>query len=83
MNASNPFNARQADGSRVDDGLNRNQYRGTVGGPILADRLFYFTGYRGLAPNSGRDLRAFVPTAQMLAGDSRRSPRRRATTGAS
>ena len=27
MNASNPFNARQADGSRVDDGLNRNQYR--------------------------------------------------------
>ena len=70
MNASNPFNARQADGSRVDDGLNRNQYGGTVGGPILADRLFYFAGYQGTRTKQRpSDLRAFVPTAQMLAGD--------------
>ena len=70
LNATNPFNARGADGFRTNDGLNRKQYGGTVGGPIVSDRLFYFAGYQGTRTNQRpSDFRAFVPTAQMLAGD--------------
>jgi hypothetical protein len=70
FNATNPFNAKNPDGTRKGDGLKRNQYGGTLGGPIKLDRMFYFAGYQGT--NSRQlpsDNRAFVPTAQMLAGD--------------
>jgi len=70
VNATNPFNAKKPDGTRRDDGLKRNQYGGTIGGPIRVDKVFFFGGYQGT--NSRQlpsDNRAFVPTAQMLAGD--------------
>src|SRR5436309_1962256 len=70
VNATNPFNAKNADGSRKDDGLKRNQYGGTIGGPIRTDRLFFFFGYQGTNTTvNPTDNRAFVPTAAMLAGD--------------
>jgi hypothetical protein len=70
VNATNPFNAKNPDGTRKDDGLKRNQYGGTLGGPIKTDRLFYFAGYQGTNTRQlPSDNRAFVPTAQMLAGD--------------
>ena len=70
LNATSPFAAIGPDGRRFDDGLKRNQYGGTVGGPILRDRMFYFAGYQGTRTRqTPPDLIAFVPTAAMLAGD--------------
>jgi hypothetical protein len=39
----------------------RNQFGGSVGGPIRHDRLFYFVGYEGLRENLGRTITSFVP----------------------
>ena len=70
FNATSPFAAIGPDGKRFDDGLKRNQFGGTVGGPIVHDRLFYFAGYQGTRTRqTPPDLIAFVPTAAMLAGD--------------
>ena len=70
FNATDPFAAKNADGSRKDDGRKRNQYGVTIGGPIKTDRMFFFFGYQGTNETvNPTDQRAFVPTAAMLAGD--------------
>ncbi len=70
FNATDPFGTKNPDGSRKDDGLKRNQYGATIGGPIKTDRLFFFFGYQGTNTTvNPTDNRAFVPTAAMLAGD--------------
>jgi hypothetical protein len=70
FNATDPFAAKNPDGSRKDDGLKRHQYGATVGGPIKTDKLFFFAGYQGTNTKiNPTDNRAFLPTAAMLAGD--------------
>lgn len=63
LNARNFFAA-------THDSLRRNQFGGTVGGPVKKDHLFFFFGYQGTrirtAPPSTT---SYVPTAAVLNGD--------------
>src|SRR5262252_5515548 len=53
-----------------EDGLKRNQFGGTFGGPILKNKLFFFIGEQATIQRSTpTQNRSFVPTAKMLAGD--------------
>src|SRR5437870_2014276 len=63
------FNARNAFALRRD-GLKRNQFGGTTGGPVIHNKLFFFGAYQGtLTRSEPSDLRAYIPTPAALAGD--------------
>jgi hypothetical protein len=63
------FNARNSFASARDT-IRRNQYGGTIGGPIIQDKLFFFAAYQGsIMRQDPSDRTAYVPTVAMMAGD--------------
>jgi hypothetical protein len=63
------FNARNAFATKRDT-IKRNQFGGTIGGPMIKNKVFFFGGYQGTTVRQDPvDVVTFVPTAAMLAGD--------------
>jgi hypothetical protein len=56
-------------GKRTKADLNQHKLGGTLGGPLITDRLFYFGGYQASIQRSISETTVTVPTAAMLAGD--------------
>ncbi len=60
------FNARNFF-APVRDSLKRNQFGGTIGAPIIKDKLFFFAGYQGtLIRSNPTAANGTVPTPQMV-----------------
>src|SRR5215467_11334100 len=63
------FNARNAFATKRDS-IKRNQFGGTIGGPIKENKLFFFAGYQGTTTRQDpSDTQSFIPTPAILAGD--------------
>src|SRR5712692_3832241 len=63
------FNARNFF-APAQDTLRRNQFGGTIGGPIRKDKLFFFAGYQGTRERTAPPVSiAFVPTQATINGD--------------
>src|SRR5207253_5226083 len=63
------LNARNAFASDRDT-LKRNQYGGTLGGPIVKNKLFFFGAYQGTKIRATPTPQfATIPTAAMVTGD--------------
>ena len=70
FNANDFFTASPTHPNGQSDGLKRNQFGGTIGGPIKRDKVFFFLGYQGtLLRSQPAALKAVLPTAAELTGD--------------
>ncbi len=66
---NNAFNAKNHFATTKDT-LRRNQFGGTLGGPVKKNKAFFFGAYQGTIEKSEPATTfRFVPTAAMLAGD--------------
>jgi hypothetical protein len=49
--------------------LDRHQFGGTLGGPLVKGRTFFFVSYEGIRENQGLPVNLIVPSAAMKRGD--------------
>ena len=71
LQARNPFSQSRPDsitGKLVPDTI-KNQFGGSVGGPIIKDKFFYFGDYQGTRSKVGGTRLLTVPTAKARMGD--------------
>ncbi len=69
FNRNYRFNARNAFALERDS-LKRNQFGGTLGGPIMKNKVFFFGAYQGKIERSNpSETISYVPTTAMLNGD--------------
>src|SRR5918911_962004 len=71
LQARNPFTQSQADpltGKLIPDTL-KNQFGGSIGGPIVRNRAFFLFDYQGTRSKVGGSRRLTVPTLLMRSGD--------------
>ncbi|MBV9083506.1 MAG: TonB-dependent receptor [Acidobacteriaceae bacterium] len=66
--------AWNADRTQAQPKYINNQFGGTIGGPILKNKLFYFVSYEGTYIRQEAALYSQVPTPAMKAGDLSASP---------
>jgi carboxypeptidase family protein len=69
FDARNYFNTKfQSDGApNPQSGFNNNNFGGSLGGPIVKDRLFFFFAYEGQRERVGSDFALSVPSAAQIA----------------
>ena len=85
FNATDPFAAITADGTRRDDGLRRSQFGGTLGGPIVRTGCFSSRAIRAQrsARRRPRTSRTYRPPRCWPATSPHSHPRRATTAGRS
>lgn len=73
FNAIRYFDKTENGGLGRDDGLKRNQFGGTIGGPIQKDKLFFFVGVQATKNIQRPTSNQTILTPEMLRGDFRRA----------
>lgn len=71
LQARNPYTQFQKDpltGKAIPDSL-KNQFGGSIGGPIIKDKFFYFADYQGTRSKTGGSRLLTVPTNAARGGD--------------
>ena len=70
FNAKDFFSVSATHPDGLSDGLKRNQFGGTIGGPIKKEKVFFFLGYQGtLIRQQPPSNQAILPTASELEGN--------------
>ncbi|MBS1823963.1 MAG: TonB-dependent receptor [Acidobacteria bacterium] len=73
MDANDFFGNRAG---RALPSFKRNQYGGSLGGPVLKDRVFFFVNYEGLRQRQASNFTGTMPTVAERQGDFSRSTKR-------
>jgi hypothetical protein len=66
LDANNWFNNRA---KRAKPNFSQHQFGGTLSGPIVKDKTFFFADFQGMRINQGQSYLSTVPSAKMRQGD--------------